>query len=102
MFPDLREMLVFFLFCQGLCLREVPQTLYDYNLARGQLIHTRFDDTDLPSRPQVCHNHKLQIVFDFSDSCPLQFKCCVVAAHIKKTKHTMLIALLCVAGVYLI
>ena len=46
-------------------LREVFQTLRDYNLAWGLAIHTRFDDLDLISRLQVDQNHKLQIVFRF-------------------------------------
>ena len=45
------------------CLREVFQTLHDYNLAWDLVlvIHTRFNDLDLISKSQVCQNHKLQI-----------------------------------------
>ena len=50
------------------CLREVFQTLCDYNLAQGLTVHTKFDDRDLISRSQVCQNHKLQIDFRFSPS----------------------------------
>ena len=39
------------------CLREVFQTLHDYNLAGGLAIHTRFDGLDLISRSQVCQNY---------------------------------------------
>ena len=46
-------------------LREVFQTLHDYNLAQGLAIHTRFDDFDLISRLQVYQNHQLQLVFRF-------------------------------------
>ena len=45
---------------------------FEYALARGLTIHTRFDDLDLVSRSHVCKNHKLQIV---SDSCTLVQGC---------------------------
>ena len=48
--------------------REVFQTLHDYNLALGLAVHTRFDDLDLISRSQVCENHKTANCF--LDSCP--------------------------------
>ena len=47
------------------CLREVFQTLHDYNLAWGLEIHTRFDDLDLISRLCICQINRLQIVFRF-------------------------------------
>ena len=83
------------LFC-GRFFREVFQIVYDYNLAWGLAIHTRFDNHDLISRSHICQNHKLQIVFCL-DSCPLLLKQCMVATHIKKIKHNVL----CVTGVYL-
>ena len=51
MFSDLRKAFngLFFFFFGKHCLREVFQTLRDYNLARGLVIHTRFDDLDLIS-----------------------------------------------------
>ena len=52
-------------FWGGNCLREVFQTLCDYDLAHGLAIHTRLDDLDLILRSQVCQNLKLQIVFGF-------------------------------------
>ena len=36
------------------CLREVFETLHDYNLAWGLAIYARFGDLDLISRSQVC------------------------------------------------
>ena len=43
------------------------QTLPDYKLARGLVIHTRFDDLDLISRSHAYQNHKQQN----KDSCLL-------------------------------
>ena len=47
------------------CVKEVFQTLHDYNVAQDLAIRTRCDDLDLISRSQVCPNHKLQIVSGF-------------------------------------
>ena len=69
------------------CLREVFQTLHDYNLAGGLAIHTRFDGLDLISRSQVCQNYTQQTVFRFLSSV---VALCMVATHIKKMKHSML------------
>ena len=44
------------------CLKEVFQTLHDYNLAFGLAIHTRFDDLDLISRSQGCQKYEVKIV----------------------------------------
>ena len=38
------------------CLREVFQTLCDYNLAWGLAVYTRFDDLNLILRSQECQN----------------------------------------------
>ena len=45
-------------------LREVFQTLHDYNLAWGLEIHIRFNDFDSLSGSQVCRN-QLKIIFGF-------------------------------------
>ena len=84
----------------GHCFREVFQTLHHYNLAWGLAIHTRFDDLDLISMSPFYHVHKLQFqknVIQILFSCPLWFKRCMAALHIKKIKHSIL----CVTGVYL-
>ena len=57
MFFDLSKTYVAF---GGRCVREVFQTLLDYNLAWDLPIYIRFDDLDLISRSHVCLNHKLQ------------------------------------------
>ena len=44
MLSDLTKTLM--LFFGGHCLREVFQTLHDYNLALDLAVHTRFDDLD--------------------------------------------------------
>ena len=54
-----------------------------FNFAQVLSIHTRFDDLDLISRSQVCQIRKLQVVFRFLSTC-------LVPAHIKKIKHSML------------
>ena len=64
-----------------------------YNLARGLLIHTRFDDLDLITRSQIYYSHKLEIVFRFLSTVVEWW---MVATHIQKIKHSML----CVTGVY--
>ena len=51
------------------CLRQVFQTLRDYNLACGLAVSIRFDDLDHISRLQVCRYHNLQIDFDFHEKC---------------------------------
>ena len=45
--------------------REVFQTLHDYNLAFGLAVHTRFDDVDLVSRSQVCQIINCKLFFRF-------------------------------------
>ena len=46
----------------GHCLREIFQTLHDYNLAWDLQVRTWFDDLDLVSRSHMCQKHKVQIV----------------------------------------
>ena len=43
-------------------MREVFQTMHDYNLASRLPVHTRFDNLHLISRSQICQNHKLKLV----------------------------------------
>ena len=76
-------------------LKEVFQTVHNYDLAWGLAIHTRFYYLDLISRSQVCQIHKLQIVFRILVHC--SWKKCMVITYIKKDKHSML----CVMDVYL-
>ena len=76
------------------CLREVFQTLADYNIARVLSVCIRFDDLDPILRSHIYQRHKLQIVSRFL--CTV-VSWCLVATHIKKIK----LSVLCVTGVYL-
>ena len=66
-------MLAFF---GGHSLKEVFQTLHDYNLAQGLAIYTCFDDLALISRSHICQNHELQIIFKILFHCSLMVHGC--------------------------
>ena len=59
-----------------------------YNLALGLLAQTRCNDLDHVSRPQLCQNHKLQIMCCIFVSAVVQTF--MFAKYIKKVKHNML------------
>ena len=65
------------------------QILHDYNPARSLHCHSRFDDLDLGSRSQVCQKLKVHADYVFIDSCPLQFKRCIVAIYIEEIMQNM-------------
>ena len=67
------------------CESESFQTLHDYNLAQGLHFHFTFYDLDSASRSQVVININCKLCC--LDSCPLQFKCYMVATYIKKIMH---------------
>ena len=63
MFCDLTKTLM--LTFKGTLFKGGLSNLVFFYLARGRVVHTRFDDLDLISRSQVCQKHTLQIVFRF-------------------------------------
>ena len=63
MFSDLTKTLM--LTFKGTLFKGGLSNLVFFYLARGRVVHTRFDDLDLISRSQVCRNHQLQNVCRF-------------------------------------
>ena len=57
--------------------------MYDFNLVRGVVTHTRFDDLDFISRSHVSQSHNVPISVRFL--CTV-VKWCMFTAHIRKIK----------------